>query len=211
MTQTSPSILEILLGRGSTEDPNSLITHTGALNKRLLDREDSGVLGILGQGAEELVQGERGLEALKLRFQQGGLVGRGGIVRGAVALPSDLSDSFAQHGLVGSTLRNPIRMPLNLLERGLLLGAPVYQAYQAYPTEGIAGVVREAVRGAIFIAAYPLGLVGAGAAYLATDYLLPRPESKIQGERPIPKFTVTHHNLHQLAPTATRPQGVTAR
>lgn len=139
-------IRSFLLGRGpqSISDAARVITPGGgammadygiAPAKTLTDSLRNTARSALSlRGLKNFAVGERPLDVLHQRMRQGGLVGRGGIVHGALSDPLDMLRSIKEHGIVKTVARNPV---------GTLFAGMIGHAMLQPLASGVADAVRE--------------------------------------------------------------------
>lgn len=170
-------IRSMLLGQGREALERAvakpLISETGAFAAP----SEKGVLNKV----KHIIVGDRPVQQTKQRFLQGGLVGKGGVLRGPLALDHALVQSMQQHGGYFGALRHDpgtvipasIAAPVN---PAFILGIPGYAAYKANQRgESMGGPLGE---GLGFMAAAPFGMAGilaARAGHHIGEQMLPAP------------------------------------
>lgn len=152
-------IKSILLGQGRAALEQAvakpLVSETGAFAAEA----EKGVLNKI----KHVFMGDRPLQQTKQRFIQGGLLGKGGLMRGPLALDHGMVQSMRQHGgYVNALMKDPGTMVPGTLtapvQPAFLLGIPGYAAYKAHQRgESMGGPLGE---GLGFMAAAPFGMAG---------------------------------------------------
>lgn len=169
---------------GAAESPmaNRIVNESGAVDPHMVENiyhDTKGVKNVL----RNLAVGSHPIETLKQRFQQGGLVGKGGIVRGAAAADPEFSKAVKQHGLLKGIKEQPFGALSSVTGPGFLLGMPAYDAVKSIhrgDTESAAGAVGDV---AGWSAGMPFGLAGAVPATAIKD-LIKAPFKKKQPSMP---------------------------
>jgi hypothetical protein len=158
------AIRSLLFGRGHDAIQGlKYITETGA--RKLPGPPPVGVLNRLKHIAADTMVGSHGLKQIEQRATQGGLLGRGGIVHGALALPHDLATAISQKGVWGGIKDKPIEAVSAATNAGFLAGLPAYAVYKGNERgEGIGHPLGE---GLGWTVAAPFGLAGVPIARMA--------------------------------------------
>lgn len=128
-------------------------------------------------GTSDFLFGYRPIETVKQRFAQGGLFGRGGILRGSLAFHPDFEKVRAEHGLLAAVKAQPMHAFTGALGNTFTTGIPAYAAYKHHQQGQPIG--RDIVEGLTFTAAQPFMLATTPilhAAHAVTDPFLQKPK-----------------------------------
>lgn len=159
----------LLFGQGrraleSAERP--IISATGALMGA--DKSTKGGLGTrLINGVKEMAIGRHPITQTRQRFIQGGLLGKGGLIHGPMALdPEFVSLMQREGGFMGAMKRDPGTAIAGGIGAAVtptfFAGLPAYSAYKAHQRgESMAGPIAE---GLGFTVAAPFGIAAAAPA-----------------------------------------------
>lgn len=128
----------LFFGAGSSAVPTAgrLVTPGGGLMQKTIEGlykgptlksmwADKSLKGV-GSWAKDVTWGTAPVTVLKQRLAQGGVFGKGGVLRGTLAPSKEFGDEIARHGLGKAILHNPGKALGYGVGTGFTLGFPAY-------------------------------------------------------------------------------------
>lgn len=158
-------VQSLLMGHGPQviDAGKRLVSPAGAVLDEVLKAKRTpptgAVSNILGE-TKRLLVGERPGEILSQRMDQGGLFGKGGVIRGSMAYHPDFVNALSQRGLGSAIKEHPKRFIGGTMNNAFGVGFPLAAAIPAAldgDAEGLGGAAGQFVGNAL---TGPMGLVG---------------------------------------------------
>lgn len=177
----------LLFGEGRQALLHPIISSTGAVDSRLLEAVHppgprGNLLARAAKGLKHTLVGDHALDVLKQRFQQGGVLGKGGVLHGAAALHPEMVEAYnaqpsAAEGLKEILRKHKMNASSGLINAAFLTGIPSYAGYRALERgdPGEAGRILGDTLGYAVLA--PAGLAAMGGSMLGSRL------GKLVGER----------------------------
>jgi hypothetical protein len=127
-------IRSILAGRGTSAIPEAqrIISPTGArdLEKITAQLPIKGMTDKVRLGLKHFVFGMKPLTTTAQRFRQGGLVGKGGVMRGPFAYDPRFAEVMKREGFAEAALQHPGRLASSTARQLMAGTVPAYSAYK---------------------------------------------------------------------------------
>jgi len=156
---------KLLFGAGEKAIPaaSRIVSSTGRVMESALGKSPKFLEAIrgkqLGTWARHTFIGRSPIKVLGQRIRQGGILGKGGLLRSTVAMPEELAKSVAQHGYLKGMLRNPGHALGWGVGTGLVAGFPAYGVYQDISAGNYSHIPKTLLSGATWAIADPFSMV----------------------------------------------------
>lgn len=176
MTKTSAPLLsmgkgligKLLFGAGEKAIPQAarLIGPTGRILEKALPKTPgfmealkSKQLGQIGKWAKGFFWGKAPTQVLKQRMMQGGVLGKGGILRSMTAMPEELARDVKQFGFMRGLAKNPKSAMGWGAGLAFTAGYPLYGVYSDVSTGNFSHIPKTLISGAAWGVAEPFSML----------------------------------------------------